>query len=145
MSEKTIKIAVVTDDGESISAHFGKAKYYMIFTLDGERIVTAERVEKPVHHHGHHDHDHHAHEHNVQFVDPAAQQQVAQDEAVRHESMFASLHGCAVVLSRGMGQGAHMGLRAIGVQPIITDIHKIDEGVAAYLNGTIVDHPERLH
>jgi len=59
--------------------------------------------------------------------------------------MFAPLHGCAALLSRGMGRGAYVGLQDIGVQPIVTDIARIEDAVMAYLNGTIIDHTEKLH
>lgn len=142
--ENTVKIAVVTDDGQTISAHFGRAKYYQFYTLVDGKITAEEQAEKPSHHHGH---DHHDHDQgNVQIQEESGKDQSHNhDDADRHASMFAPLKGCQVVLARGMGYGAHNGLNAIGVKPIITDIRLIAEAIKAYADGTIVDHPERLH
>lgn len=129
-----MKIAVVTDDTITISRHFGRAKHYLVVTVKDSNIVARQHVEKPVHHYSDvHLHDDHAHgEHG-------------QDETARHAEMFAPLQGCDIVLTRGMGRGAYIGLKQIGVQPIITDIASIEEAIAAVINGTIVDHPEMLH
>jgi predicted Fe-Mo cluster-binding NifX family protein len=59
--------------------------------------------------------------------------------------MAAVISDCEAVLSRGMGTGAYQGMQASGIRPIITDIASIDEAVAAYLEGHMVDHTERLH
>jgi predicted Fe-Mo cluster-binding NifX family protein len=141
-----MKIAVVTDDGNTIHRHFGRAKFYVMVTVEDGQITAREQVEKAGHHnhggghgevHLHDDHDHdHDHEGGHGFGQGAAQ---------RHADMFAPLAGCDVLLSRGMGRGAHAGLTQIGVKPIITDIATIDEAVAAVINNTIVDHPEKLH
>ena len=96
-------------------------------------VTQRDQVAKPVHQHGQHGHDH---------LHPEGDHA---DEADRHADMFAPIRDCAAVLTRGMGYGAHTGLTGIGVQPIITDVRLIADGVAAYVAGTIVDHPERLH
>ncbi len=128
-----IKLAVVTDDGETISAHFGRAQFYVIVTLADGTVTQREQVAKPVHHHG---------EHGQVHLHPAGDHAA---EADRHADMFAPIRDCAAVLTGGMGYGAHTGLTGIGVQPIITDLRLIEEGIKAYVEGTIVDHPERLH
>ena len=38
-----------------------------------------------------------------------------------------------------------MSLKAANIKPVITNILNIDEAVQAFINGTIVDHTERLH
>lgn len=48
-------------------------------------------------------------------------------------------------VTRGMGQGAHDNLKQAGIQPILTDIHEIEPALQAYIEGTLSDHPERLH
>lgn len=63
----------------------------------------------------------------------------------RHTEMITPIRDCQVVLSRGMGWGAYERLKAYNITPIITDIADIEEAVRAYLDGTIIDHTERLH
>jgi predicted Fe-Mo cluster-binding NifX family protein len=50
-----------------------------------------------------------------------------------------------VLVARGMGMGAQQHLVASGIQPILTDLHTIDEAVEHYIAGTLVDNPSRLH
>lgn len=124
-----MKIAVVTDDQQTISQHFGRAAYYAILTVENGQMVGRQIVEKSAHHHKnqhdpHHEGGHHNHDHRS-MIDPIAD--------------------CQALIARGMGQGAYDALQARGIQPIITDIRKIDEAVTAYLGGALVHHPEKLH
>lgn len=133
-----MKIAIVTDDGKTISAHFGRAQYYSVVTVEDGRVAGQELREK--HAHGaHHEHGHgggseiHLHEGgNPQAADA-------------HNRMTASIRDCQVVISRGMGNGAYMALREAGLQPVITDVREVAEAVRQYVAGELEDHPERLH
>lgn len=141
-----MKIAFITDDGETISRHFGRAKHYVIVTIENGTVTAREQVDKPSHqgHHGnHHHHDHD--EPNVQLHDHEHEH----DHEARHgqgaASMMAAIAGCDAVITRGMGRGAHNRIKQNGATPIITDIPRIDDAVQAYIDGTLVDHPEKLH
>ena len=37
-----MKIAVVTDDQQTVSRHFGRAPYYLVFTVENGAIVSRE-------------------------------------------------------------------------------------------------------
>ncbi len=50
-----------------------------------------------------------------------------------------------VLLTRGMGAGAYESIAQAGIRPILTDIAEIEQAVQAYVDGRLVDHPERLH
>ncbi len=120
------KIAFVTDDGNTISSHFGRALYYEVVTLTDGKVVSRERREKAGHHtfaHGPHEHDH---DHT-------------------HGAMVAPILDCAVLVARGMGQGAHLHLQSAGIAPVLTDLHTIDEAVAAHVAGSLQSNPKRLH
>jgi predicted Fe-Mo cluster-binding NifX family protein len=141
-----VKIAAVTDDGETISQHFGRARYYKVYAVNDGTITRHEMRDKAGHHtfagQGHeHDHDHehgqgHGHEQGHGFGKGAAR---------RHASMIAAIEDCDVLLTRGMGRGAYIALEEADITPIVTDIASIEEAVQAYLDGEIVDHTERLH
>ncbi|CAG0977952.1 hypothetical protein ARNL5_02233 [Anaerolineae bacterium] len=124
------KIAFVTDDGSTISAHFGRAMYYEICTLDGPTVVSRERVPKAGHHsqgqHGHAEEHHHGHGHD-------------------HGSMISPISDCAVLVARGMGMGAHNALRAMGITPILADDQTIDAALEKYLAGSLATNERRLH
>ena len=130
-----MKIAVVTDDHKTISAHFGRALFYEVFTISDGKITAQETIQKPAHNqfiNEPHDEPGHAHGQG-----PAAEG--------RHTRMLEPILDCQVLLTRGMGQGAHDNLKQAGIQPILTDIHEIEPAVQAYVGGQLTDHPERLH
>lgn len=132
-----IKLAFVSDDETTISAHFGRATYYMVVSLEDGKIVTREKREKPGH---------------TQFAgEPHAQEMPGQphgfDAAAqnRHGRMMETIADCQILVARGMGMGASENLKSRGIQPILTELHTIDEALTAYLKGDLVDRPERLH
>lgn len=138
-----VKIALVTDNGTSISRHFGRALYYAVVTIENGKVVSKELREKPGHAHFAGQHEHHgeeSHGHSAASghgFDPASQD--------RHARMAQAIADCEVLIAGGMGAGAYASLRNAGIKPLITDLDTVDEAVAAYLAGTLVDHPEYLH
>ena len=129
-----MKIAVITDDSQTISAHFGRAQYYEVFTIADGQIVHRETRPKASHSQfagqGHHEHGQHG-------TDPASEQ--------RHNAMIEPITDCHVLLARGMGMGAFNKLNRSSIHPVLTDIADMEQAVQDYLAGTLVDHPEQLH
>ena len=139
------KIAFVTDDGTTISAHFGRAQFYEIVTLEDMREVRRERLPKAGHHsfgaHEHHAHGqstegHHAEEHHTGDH---------QGHGHKHEIMTAPIADCSVLVARGMGMGAHQHLAAAGITTILTDEQTIDAALEKFKNGSLTDNRRRLH
>ena len=135
-----MKIAAVTDDGKTISAHFGRARQYKVATVEDGEIKAWELRAKA----GHHDFVHeegddagHSHAGEGHGHGDGAQS--------RHARMFATITDCSAVLARGMGEGAYAGLQDAGIRPIVTIVSDIDEAVRAYVAGRLEDHPEKLH
>lgn len=124
-----MKIAVVTDDHQTISAHFGRAAYYEIFTIENGKITGRQTVSKSNHHHVNQNEPHQeSHQHNHD-----------------HNAMLEPILDCQVLIARGMGRGAYDALKIRSIDPLITDIKEIEDAVKAYLAGTLIDHTERLH
>ena len=131
------KIAFATDDGKTISAHFGRASHYIVVTLDEGKIIYYEMRDKLKHDHAANE-PHHTHEQGQPHgFDPASQD--------RHFQMAEAIRDCGAMICRGMGRGAYESLRALNIRPIITDIADMDKAALAYANGEIVDHIEKLH
>lgn len=133
-----MKIAAVTDDGQTISAHFGRALHYLVVTVESGQVMAREQRDKAGHHHCHGEHDH-PHDHNHEHHNGHA------GGHERHAQMIAAITDCEIVLARGMGGGMYANLQQAGIRPILTTVASIDEAVAAYLVGDLEDHPERLH
>lgn len=132
-----MKIAVTTDDGKTISQHFGRAPYYLVVTIENGKIVQREMREKLGHTHFANEPHGVLHHGQAHGFDPAAQN--------RHARMAETIADCQAVLCGGMGRGAYESMRTRGIQPIVTDIASIDEAVQAYIEGRIVDRVDRLH
>jgi predicted Fe-Mo cluster-binding NifX family protein len=134
-----IRIAAVSEDGVTISQHFGRAPIYVVVRLEDGRIVARETRDKL----GHAQFAAEGHE-----VPPEADPRrhgfdpVAQD---RHARMVAAIADCQVLLARGMGAGAFASMQQAGIEPIVTDVEDIDAAVAAYVAGTLRNQVEKLH
>jgi len=131
-----MKIAAITDDGKTISQHFGRAPYYLVITLEKGEIVNRELRNKLGH---------------AQFANQPHPEEVpgqphGMDAAShnRHVQMAETIADCEALLCRGMGTGAYESMKALNIRPVVTDLSGIDEAVVAYANGQIVDHTERL-
>ena len=132
-----MKVAVITDDGSTVSRHFGRAPYYLVVTLEEGRIIDRQLRDKVGHAHFV-DEPHEAHlPGQPHGTGPAAQS--------RHARMAEALADCEVLICGGMGHGAYESMQARGIRPIVTDIETVDEAVAAYVEGRIIDLTERLH
>ena len=132
-----MKIAVITDGGNTISQHFGRAQYYLAATVENGEIVDRELREKLGH---------------AQFAnEPHPVERPGQPHGMdpashnRHLQMAEAVADCEALLCRGMGMGAYESMKTRGIRPIVTDIASIDEAVMAYIEGKIVDQVERLH
>ena len=134
-----IKIAAVSDDGQTISQHFGRAKYYTVLTIEGGKIIAREQREKM----GHTQFAGEPHE-ETHGEDPRGHG-FAPAEQDRHFRMAEAIRDCQFLLARGMGAGAYYSMEQAGIRPIITDIASIDEAALEAAQGVIVDHKEKLH
>ncbi len=130
-----MKIAAVTEDGVTISQHFGRAPYYVVLTIEDGQVVGREQREKVAHGRGAEGHVHV--EGQVHGFDAASQD--------THGRMAAPIADCQVLLARGMGSGAYASLQQAGIRPVVTDVADIDAAVHAYLAGGLMDHVEKLH
>jgi predicted Fe-Mo cluster-binding NifX family protein len=132
-----MKIAVITDDGQTISAHFGRAGKCAVIEVEEGQVLGQELRNMPEHGGGGHDHNHDDHDHDHGESHHHGQH--------RFHEKLAVMEDCQVVLCRGMGNPAYEKLVQAGLQPILTDIVDMEMAVQAYLAGTIIDNPRRRH
>ena len=120
-----MKIAFVTDDGKTISAHFGRAAYYLVVDVDGKKEVGREMRDKMGHTHFH------AEEHHE---DQSGEGHgFGQQAQFKHASMLGAIVDCAVVVCGGMGLGAVQSIKSSGKDLRLTDVRDIDEALKLYL------------
>jgi predicted Fe-Mo cluster-binding NifX family protein len=130
-----MKIAVVSDDGETISQHFGRAQQYVVLTVENGRIEKREIRDKLGHMHfeGQHAHE----EDREHHYGPEAEH--------RHGQMIEPIADCEVLIAGGMGGGAMQSLLSINIRPILTDVKSVDDAVKAFVEGRLESRAERMH
>ncbi len=135
--EINMKVAAITDDGQTISQHFGRAPYYLVLTIEEGKVVQREMREKM-------GHTHFSEQHSAESASNEGSGMDA-DSHNKHVSMSNAIADCKALLCGGMGMGAYESMRQLNIQPIVTDISNIDEAVQAFIDGKLVDHTELLH
>jgi predicted Fe-Mo cluster-binding NifX family protein len=122
------KIAIATEDGAHVSQHFGRAPHFEVLTFENGKLVARERRAKAFPQ-GPHDHPHH----------------ITNGQDTHASGMLDAIKDCQVVIAGGMGGPAFAAIQSAGLTPILTDEQDIDRVEQSYIDGTLVNHPERMH
>ncbi len=134
--EINMKVAVISDDGKNISQHFGRAPYYIVFSIEEGKVINRETREKLGHNQlggGHHEQEN-ATQHGM---DAASHN--------KHTGMAQAISDCEALICGGMGMGAYESLKRLNIRPFVTDCLEPEAAVQAYIDGKLVDHIEKLH
>ncbi|MEJ2008658.1 MAG: NifB/NifX family molybdenum-iron cluster-binding protein [Acidobacteriota bacterium] len=117
-----MRIAVASQDGESISAHFGRCASFIIFDAEDGTVLRKELRQNT-----------HA-SHGVGNCHVAGHG----DQPHSHAALVQVLHDCQAALCYGMGCRAADDLRQNGIQPVIVDRKRSpEEAVALYVEGKL--------
>jgi len=131
-----MKIAVVTDDGKTVSQHFGRAQYYLVLSIEDSQVVEKELRDKL-------GHTHFANQPHVEQpgvphgTDPASHK--------RHSNMAETISDCDAIICGGMGMGAYQSMQTFNIEPLVTNLTDIDAVIQSFIAGKLVNHVERLH
>ena len=123
-----MKIAVPTNDGASISEHFGRSAAFLIFETENGQIKSRD-LRKNGQEHSH---------------EGACDQHSADHQPHSHSGILAALDGCEMVICAGMGQGAANALRDWGMQVIVTSAGSAEAAVSAHLAGKLTPQKENF-
>ncbi|MBA7610156.1 hypothetical protein ES703_17362 [subsurface metagenome] len=132
-----MKIATISDDGVTISQHFGRAPLYVVITVEEGKVVNKETRDKA----GHHTFA----AHQPPDLAPGERHGYEAGSQVRHANMAEAISDCQVLIAGGMGWGAYDSLKSCNIEPIVTDVRTIEEAVKLYLEGKLLNLMERLH
>ena len=132
-----MKIAVVSDDGTTISQHFGRAPLYVVITVEDGKVVGKETRDKA----GHHTFAAHQPPH----LATSERHGYDAGSQARHQNMAGTISDCQVLLAGGMGWGAYESVQSYNIKTVVTDVKSIDEAVQLYLDGKLTNLMERLH
>ncbi len=122
-----MKIAVASDDGKIISAHFGRTKGFLIFDIENGEIKSREYIPNTFTGHArglyekglHHQYDTHA-------------------------VIIENLKDCKAVISHGMGRRLYDDLTSAGIEVYVTDETDVDKAIELYLKGELTNVSELL-
>ena len=120
-----MRIAIPTDDQQTISGHFGRTKGFMTFDIEDNKV--ALEAHKPNNFTGHaqglHDHGHGNHQSS-------------------HKGIFEALEGCSIVIARGMGRRLYDDFAAKNISVFITEETDIKKAVNRYLEDSLDNNPD---
>ncbi|OGO68612.1 MAG: hypothetical protein A2Z37_17745 [Chloroflexi bacterium RBG_19FT_COMBO_62_14] len=132
-----MRVAVVTDDGKTVSSHFGRATHFLVATVEDGKIIGRELREKV----GHGRFANEPHD-----AEPSGRPHgMGQHAQARHGQMLEPIADCEALLCGGMGYGAYENVKQRGIRPVVTEIPDVDQAVLAYAEGRIIDQIDRLH
>jgi len=118
-----MKIAVASDDGVTISSHFGKTRGFVMYQTDGPSVTSRKYVENT-------------------FTGHARGLSGAGHAADRHGPILEALKDCKAVIAHGMGRRIYDDLRAADIEAFIVRETHADEALDLYLKKALTDHPE---
>lgn len=135
--EINMKIAAITEDGKTISQHFGRAPYYLVLTIEEGKVTDREMRDKMGH----------SQFHEETHVAESLGQGHGMDAQShnKHVNMAQAIADCKALLCGGMGMGAYESMRQLNIRPVVTDLRDIDTAVQAFIDGKLIDHTELLH
>lgn len=133
-----MKIAVVSEDGVTISQHFGRASQYVVVNVEDGKITSKETRPKV----GHTDFAAAGHHGNGCGCEVHGYEAGA---AEKHGAMARNILDCSVLLAGGMGMGAYESLKSQNIEPVITDVRDIEKAVNLYIESKLPNLMQRLH
>lgn len=110
-----MKVAIPTNNKNTISAHFGHAKGFMIFEYQNNSLASKE----------------------YRMNDAAEQSHEGKAHAGKHKKIAELLNDCDIITGGGMGRGMYNGLTRAGKTVIITDVKHIDEAAESASKGEL--------
>jgi len=134
-----VKIALVSDDGLTISHSFDRAKFYIVICLEDNKVVAREQRQRiwfdlfTVKHNNEQKSSIETHHPNSRKY-PSG----------KYYHLLAAIADCNLLLAQGMRSGAYYQALQVGIRPIITDISMIDDALLAVMDGSIIDHKGKL-
>ena len=121
------KIAIATNDQRRVTGHIGKCRAFMIFEIEGDKIVNKELRENVFTHHRIAEHEHHQHH--------------GEGGGHSHANLIEGLKDCNYLISKGGGWRVVEDLRQNNIQTIFSDTELIDDAVNQFIKGELKDNP----
>ncbi len=116
-----MRVAIASDDRETISAHFGRTMGFMIFDIEDNKITGTEYREN-------------------NFTPHA--RGGAEKVTSRSAPVLEALDDCDAVIANGMGRRILMALQEENINAVITTELNVKKAVDKYINGELDNRPD---
>jgi len=132
-----MKIAFVTDDGTTITQHFGRAGKYLVVEVEEGKEISRNLRDRQRHKQNHQIGVEHVRGGTRDHDSPAAHS--------KHVQMMAAIEDCDVVVCGGMGRGAFNSIVSLGKEVFMTNTGDINDALKGYLAGELVNMSDLVH
>ena len=123
------KIAIATNDQQRVTGHIGRCRSFMVYEIDGDKIVHKELRENNFTNHrrgGGHHHYNEGEGHDGQGHGRHS-----------HEHLINGLKDCSYLISSGGGWRVVEDLKQHNITTLFTDIEKIEDAVSKFISGEL--------
>ncbi len=117
------KVAIAVGSDGKISEHLGSTTFFIVYTVHGGKILEKEE----------------------RLNERACSKREEDTEAVCWKLIEELLPDIKVMISRGMGENAYVGLLRRDVLPILNEEKESEKAIKAYLKGELRDCPHLVH
>lgn len=118
----TGKIAIATNDQNRVTGHIGKCRAFMVYEIDGEKIVSKELRENNFTNHRRGGEHHHSH---------------GEGGGHRHTHLIEGLKDCKYLISSGGGWRVVEDLKQHNISTLFTEVEMIEDAVNMFIKGEL--------
>jgi predicted Fe-Mo cluster-binding NifX family protein len=115
-----MKIAIASDDQETISHHFGKTKGFVVVEIRNKEVISKTYRESTA-------------------------GSGCGSGGCNHDAMISTIKDCDFVISYGMGMGIYKGLMQRDITAIVTDEERVDQAITEFINESLSSNLGKLH
>ena len=115
-----MRIAIASDDQQTISHHFGRAKGFVVVDIRNKEIVSKTYRETTA-------------------------GGGCGSGGCNHEAMINTIKDCDFVISYGMGMGIYTGLMTRDITAIVTDEEDVEQAITEFINDNLSSNLDKLH
>ncbi len=131
-----MKVAIVTNDGRTVSQHFGRSRYYKVYHVEEGQIKDVEMRQRGTGHYAGGNAGENSNDNHNNF-DDQGRHGFGADAMNRHDSMAMEISDCDALIAGGMGTGAYQSFKSVGLDVVLTDKFDSDEAAIAYAKGEL--------
>jgi predicted Fe-Mo cluster-binding NifX family protein len=124
-----MKIAVATNDQRRVTGHIGKCKAFMVYEIEGKKVINKELRENLFTNHRMQGHDHQHH---------------GNGGGHSHTHLIEGLKDCEYLISKGGGWRVVEDLKQHNIKTLFADEELIEDAVNKFITGELKNDSELI-